>query len=128
MTMKERIQTSAAPNALGPYSQAIASDGFLFCSGQGPVDPETNTVIEGDVAAQTERTLENLGAVLEAAGLDYSDVVKTTCFLADMDDFKAFNEVYGRFFPEPYPARTTIQAARLPLDIDVEIEAIAKRR
>jgi 2-iminobutanoate/2-iminopropanoate deaminase len=126
--MKERIQTSAAPNALGPYSQAIASDGFLFCSGQGPVDPETNTVIEGDVAAQTERTLENLGAVLEAAGLDYSDVVKTTCFLADMDDFKAFNEVYGRFFPEPYPARTTIQAARLPLDIDVEIEAIAKRR
>jgi 2-iminobutanoate/2-iminopropanoate deaminase len=128
MTMKERIQTSAAPNALGPYSQAIATDGFLFCSGQGPVDPETNTVIDGDVAAQTERTLENLGAVLEAAGLDYSDVVKTTCFLADMDDFKAFNEVYGRFFPEPYPARTTIQAARLPLDIDVEIEAIAKRR
>jgi len=126
--MKERIHTPAAPNALGPYSQAIVTDSFLFCAGQGPVDPETNTVIEGDVAAQTERTLENLGAVLEAAGLDYSDVVKTTCFLADMDDFKAFNEVYGRFFPEPYPARTTIQAARLPLDIDVEIDAIAKRR
>ena len=126
--MKERIQTSGAPNALGPYSQAIATDAFLFCAGQGPVDPDTNAVIEGDVAAQTERTLKNLGAVLEAAGLDFGDVVKTTCFLADMDDFKAFNEVYGRFFPEPYPARTTIQAARLPLDIDVEIEAIAKRR
>lgn len=126
--MKERIQTSSAPNALGPYSQAIETDDFLFCSGQGPIDPDTNALIEGDVAAQTERTLQNLGAVLEAAGLDFGDVVKTTCFLADMDDFKAFNEVYGRFFPEPFPARTTIQAARLPLDIDVEIEAIAKRR
>jgi 2-iminobutanoate/2-iminopropanoate deaminase len=104
------------------------TEGFLFCSGQGPIDPATNALIEGDVGAQTERTLQNLGAVLEAAGLDYGDVVKTTCFLADMDDFKAFNEVYGRFFPEPYPARTTIQAARLPLDIAVEIEAIAKRR
>jgi 2-iminobutanoate/2-iminopropanoate deaminase len=126
--VKERIQTSSAPNALGPYSQAIQTDDLLFCSGQGPVDPDTNVRIEGDVAAQTERTLRNLGAVLEAAGLDFGDVVKTTCFLADMDDFKAFNEVYGRFFPEPYPARTTIQAARLPLDIDVEIEAIARRR
>jgi 2-iminobutanoate/2-iminopropanoate deaminase len=126
--VKERIQTSSAPNALGPYSQAIQTDDLLFCSGQGPVDPDTNVRIEGDVAAQTGRTLRNLGAVLEAAGLDFSDVVKTTCFLADMDDFKAFNEVYGRFFPEPYPARTTIQAARLPLDIDVEIEAIARRR
>ena len=126
--MKEPIQTSAAPNALGPYSQAIVTDDFLFCSGQGPIDPETNAQVEGDVAAQTERTLRNLGAVLEAAGLDYSDVVKTTCFLADMDDFKAFNEVYGRFFPEPYPARTTIQATRLPLDFAVEIEAIARRK
>jgi 2-iminobutanoate/2-iminopropanoate deaminase len=126
--MKEAIHTSGAPKALGPYSQAIATDDFLFCSGQGAIDPDTNELSGGDVAAQTERTLKNLGAVLAAAGLDYSDVVKTTCFLRDMDDFKAFNEVYARFFPEPYPARSTVQAARLPLDIDVEIEAIAKRR
>ena len=126
--MKERIQTSGAPKAIGPYSQAIATEGLLFCSGQGAIDPETNQLTGGDVAAQTERTLKNLGAVLEAAGLGYADVVKTTCFLADMDAFKAFNEVYARFFPEPYPARTTIEAARLPLDIAVEIEAIAQRQ
>lgn len=126
--MKERIHTSQAPRALGPYSQAIVTEDLVFCAGQGPMDPETNTLVEGDVAVQTECTLKNLGAVLEAAGLDFADVVKTTCFLRDMDDFTAFNEVYGRFFPEPYPARTTIQAARLPLDIAVEIEAIARRR
>ena len=126
--MKQRIQTSGAPKAIGPYSQAIATEGLLFCSGQGAIDPETNQLPGGDVAAQTERTLKNLGAVLDAAGLSYADVVKTTCFLADMDDFKAFNEVYARFFPEPYPARTTIEAARLPLDIAVEIEAIAQRQ
>ena len=126
--MKQRIHTSQAPKALGPYSQAIVTDSLVFCAGQGPMDPETDTLVEGDVAVQTERTLKNLGAVLEAAGLDFGDVVKTTCFLRDMDDFKAFNEVYGRFFPEPYPARTTIEAARLPLDIAVEIEAIAVRR
>jgi 2-iminobutanoate/2-iminopropanoate deaminase len=126
--MKERIHTAGAPRALGPYSQAIVTEGLVFCAGQGPMDPETNTLVEGDVAVQTERTLKNLGAVLEAAGVGFEDVVKTTCFLRDMDDFKAFNEVYGRFFPEPYPARTTIEAARLPLDIAVEIEAIAVRR
>ena len=125
--MKERIHTSGAPKALGPYSQAIATEGLLFCSGQGAVDPESGQFIEGDIAAQTERALKNLGAVLEAAGLGYEAVVKTTCFLADMDDFQAFNEVYARFFPEPYPARSTIQAARLPLDIAVEVEAIAQR-
>lgn len=126
--MRERIHTARAPRALGPYSQAIVTEGLVFCAGQGPMDPETNTLVEGDVAVQTERTLKNLGAVLEAAGVGFEDVVKTTCFLRDMDDFKAFNEVYGRFFPEPYPARTTIEAARLPLDIAVEIEAIAVRR
>ncbi|MFV2063815.1 MAG: RidA family protein [Chloroflexota bacterium] len=125
--MKERIHTSGAPKALGPYSQAIATEGLLFCSGQGAVDPESGQFIGGDIAEQTERTLKNLGAVLEAAELGYEAVVKTTCFLADMDDFQAFNEVYARFFPEPYPARSTIQAARLPLDIAVEIEAIAQR-
>lgn len=126
--MKERIQTSGAPEPIGPYSQAIAVDGLLFCAGQGPIDPGTGQLVGGGVAAQTERTLKNLGAILEAAGLGYADVVKTTCFLADMDDFAAFNEVYAGFFGEPAPARTTIQAARLPLDILVEIEAIAQRR
>jgi 2-iminobutanoate/2-iminopropanoate deaminase len=126
--VKERIQTPEAPNAIGPYSQAIVTDSLVFCSGQGPMDPETNTIVEGGVAVQTERTMDNIKALLAEAGLDFSDVVKSTCYLADMDDFKAFNEVYGRYLPEPYPARTTIQAARLPLDILVEIEMIAQRR
>ena len=126
--MKQRIQTSKAPNALGPYSQAIVTDTLIFCSGQGPMDPETNTIVEGDVAVQTERTMENIKAVLAELGLDFSDVVKSTCYLADMDDFKAFNEVYGSYLTEPYPARTTIEAARLPLDIKVEIEVIAQQR
>lgn len=126
--MRESIQTSNAPRALGPYSQAIASGDLVFLAGQGPMDPETNTLVTGDVRAQTERTMKNIGAVLEAAGLGYEDIVKSTCYLADMDDFGAFNEVYGSFLTEPYPARTTIQAARLPLDIAVEIEVIAARR
>lgn len=126
--MKERIQTSKAPNALGPYSQAIVTDTLVFCSGQGPMDPVTNTLVEGDVAVQTERTMENIKALLGEMGLDFSDVVKSTCYLQDMADFKAFNEVYGSYLPEPYPARTTIQAARLPLDILVEIEVIAQKR
>ena len=126
--MKERIQTPKAPNAIGPYSQAIVTDTLVFCSGQGPMDPGTNTLVEGDVAVQTERTMQNIKALLGEMGLDFGDVVKTTCYLADMDDFKAFNEVYGSFMPEPYPARTTIEAARLPMDIRVEIEVIAQRR
>jgi 2-iminobutanoate/2-iminopropanoate deaminase len=126
--VKQRIQTSKAPNALGPYSQAIMTDTLVFCSGQGPIDPETNALVEGDVTVQTTRTMENIKALLGEMGLDFSDVVKSTCYLADMDDFKAFNEVYGSYFPQPYPARTTIQAARLPLDILVEIEVIAQKR
>ena len=126
--MKQRIQTSNAPNALGPYSQAIVTDTLIFCSGQGPIDPATNTLVEGDVTVQTERTMKNIEALLSEMGLDFNDVVKSTCYLKDMDDFKAFNEVYGSYLPEPYPARTTIQAARLPLDILVEIEVIAPRR
>ena len=126
--MKQRIQTSQAPKAIGPYSQAIITDSLVFCSGQGPIDPATNRLVEGDVAVQTRRTMDNIKALLAEMGLDFSDVVKSTCYLKDMDDFKAFNEVYASYLPEPYPARTTIQAARLPLDILVEIEVIAQRR
>jgi 2-iminobutanoate/2-iminopropanoate deaminase len=117
-----------APRAAGAYSQAIMTDDFVFLSGQGPIDPETNAAVEGDMSVQVERVLQNLGAVLSAAGLDFSDVVKTTCFLRDMNDFAAFNAVYARYFSEPYPARSTIEAGRLPLDFDVEIECIARRR
>jgi 2-iminobutanoate/2-iminopropanoate deaminase len=126
--VKQRIQTGKAPDAIGPYSQAIVTDTLVFCSGQGPIDPATNTLVEGDVAVQTRRTMDNIAALLEEMGLDFGDVVKSTCYLADMDDFKAFNEVYATYMPQPYPARTTIQAARLPLDILVEIEVIAQRR
>jgi 2-iminobutanoate/2-iminopropanoate deaminase len=126
--MKQPIKTDQAPAALGPYSQAIVSDGLVFCSGQGPIDPATNTLVEGGVVVQAERTMKNIEALLAEMGLDLSDVVKSTCYLADMDDFKAFNEVYAGFLTEPYPARTTIQAARLPMDILVEIEVIARQR
>lgn len=126
--MKHAIQPAGAARPIGPYSPAVTTEGLLFCSGQGPLDPATGQLVEGGIGPQTERTLRNLGALLEAAGLDFGDVVKTTCYLRDMDDFTAFNEVYATFFPEPYPARTTIQAARLPLDISVEVEAIAVRR
>ncbi len=126
--MKQPIRTTEAPRPIGPYSQGITVDGLLFCSGMGPMDPASNVLIEGGIVEQTERTLRNLGGILAAAGLGYEDVLKTTCYLADMDDFRAFNEVYATFFDEPFPARTTIQAARLPMDIRVEIEAIAQRR
>jgi len=126
--MKERVQTPAAPNAIGPYSQAIITDSLVFCSGQGPLDPETNTLVDGDITVQTDRTMENIAGLLGAMGLAFSDIVKTTCYLADMDDFKAFNAVYASYMPEPYPARTTIEAARLPMDILVEIEIIAQKR
>ena len=126
--MKQAIHPSGAPKPVGPYSPAVAVEGLLFCSGQGPMDPVSGQIVEGGIAEQTEQTLRNLGSLLEAAGLAYGDVVKTTCFLRDMDDFAAFNEAYARFFPEPFPARTTVQAARLPMDIAVEIEAVAVRR
>ncbi len=126
--MKQRIQTPKAPNAIGPYSQAIVTDTLVFCSGQGPMDPGTNTLVEGDVTVQTQRTMKNIAALLGELGLDFGDVVKSTCYLANMDDFKAFNEVYASYMTEPYPARTTIEAARLPLDILVEIEVIAQKR
>ena len=123
--MKEIISTENAPGAIGPYSQAIKTGGIIFCSGQIPIDPATGEFVSNDVAEQTEQVLKNLDAVLKAAGSSLDDVVKTTVFLADMGDFAAMNEVYGRYFDENKPARATVQAARLPRDARVEIECIA---
>ncbi len=123
--MKEIIQTEHAPNAIGPYSQAVKANGLVFASGQIPIDPETGQFVAGGIVEQTEQVLKNLGAVLEAAGSGLDRIVKTTVFLADMQEFAAMNEVYGRFFKETPPARATVEAARLPRDARVEIEAIA---
>jgi len=119
------ISTSDAPAAIGPYSQAIQAGGFVFASGQIPLDPTTNTVVEGDIVVQTHRVLQNLAAVLTAAGVTMADVVKTTVYLADMSEFAAMNAVYGEYFHAPAPARATVQAARLPRDVRVEIDCIA---
>jgi 2-iminobutanoate/2-iminopropanoate deaminase len=123
--VKQRIQTASAPQAIGPYSQAIKAGGFVFASGQIPIDPTTGQFVEGGIAEQTEQVLKNLAALLEAAGTGLNRVVKTTVFLASMDEFAAMNEVYGKFFTNDPPARATVQAARLPRDARVEIEAIA---
>ena len=120
------ISTAQAPAAIGPYSQAIRADGYLFCSGQLGLDPATGDFVAGDVGAQAEQALRNLGAVLEAAGLTFEDVVKTTVFLADMADFAAVNSVYGRFVTDPPPARSTVAVAALPKGGRVEIEATAR--
>jgi 2-iminobutanoate/2-iminopropanoate deaminase len=124
------VRTAQAPAAIGPYSQAVVvpvGDGMnmVFCSGQIPLDPATGALVEGDIAVQTRQVLDNLGAVLAAGGARFSDVVRTTIFLASMDDFGAVNAVYGERFPNDPPARATIQAARLPKDARVEIDAIA---
>lgn len=123
--MREIVSTEKAPGAIGPYSQAIKTNGMLFCSGQIPIDPETGEFVSNDIAEQTEQVLKNLSAVLEAGGMGLGNVVKTTVFLADMSDFAAMNEVYGRYFSDNKPARATVQAARLPRDAKVEIECIA---
>lgn len=123
--MKEIVTTERAPRAIGPYSQAVRSGNFLFASGQIPIDPATGEFVAGGITEQTEQVMRNVSAILEAAGAGLQQVVKTTVFLADMDDFTAMNEVYGRFFGEDPPARATVQAARLPRDARVEIEAIA---
>ena len=123
--MKKIISTDTAPKAIGPYSQAVVAHGFAFLSGQVAIDPATNQLIEGDIAAQTERVLENLKAVLKACGSSPAQVVKTTVFLKDMGEFAKMNEVYGRYFAENPPARATVEAARLPRDVRVEIECIA---
>ena len=124
---RQAIATSNAPTAVGPYSQAIVAGGLVFCAGQGAIDPQTQEVQRGSIEAETERTLRNLGAVLDAAGCTFADVLKTTVFLVDMGDFAAMNGVYAGFFPDPPPARTTVQVAALPKGFKVEIEAIARR-
>ena len=124
--MKEIISTEKAPGAIGPYSQAVKVGGFVFVSGQIPIDPATGNFVSEDVGEQTEQVLKNLSAVLEAAGSSMAKVVKTTVFLADMNDFAVMNEIYGRYFSEMSPARATVQAARLPRDARVEIDCIAE--
>ena len=123
---RRAVSTSAAPGAAGPYSQAIETEDFVFCAGQIGRDAATGTMPDG-IEAQTEQVLRNLEAVLDAAGCTFADVVKTTCFLADINDFNAFNAVYGRFMSDPPPARSTFQVAALPMGARVEIEAIAVR-
>lgn len=123
--MKETVSTDKAPGAIGPYSQAIKAGGMVFCSGQIPIDPATGEFVSNAVSEQTEQVLKNLSEVLAAAGTSLDNVVKTTVFLADMNDFVEMNEVYGRFFTDNKPARATVQAARLPRDARVEIDCIA---
>lgn len=123
--MRQTVQTENAPAAIGPYSQAVVSGGFLFCSGQIPLDPATGKMVGGEIEEQTERVLQNLAAVLESGGGSLRSVVKTTVYLADLSDFPAMNAVYGRYFPENPPARATVQVAKLPAGALVEIDAVA---
>jgi 2-iminobutanoate/2-iminopropanoate deaminase len=123
--MRQAVSTPSAPQAIGPYSQAVRRGNLLFISGQIPIDPATGSLVDGDIAAQTRRVFENLGAILAAAGASFDHVARTTVYLADMGDFAAMNEVYAGFFAAPAPARSTIQAARLPKDARVEIDVIA---
>lgn len=122
---KRSIESLDAPKAIGPYSQAIAANGFVYTAGQIGTDPKTGTLVEGGIVEQTEQALKNLAAVLKAAGSSLDNAVKTTVFLADMNDFTKMNEVYGKFFRKPHPARSTVQVARLPRDAKIEIEVIA---
>jgi 2-iminobutanoate/2-iminopropanoate deaminase len=123
--MKEVIATEKGPKAMGPYSQAVRANGFIFISGQGALDPATGALVAGGIAPQTARALENLKAIVEAAGSSLDHAVKVTVFLKDINDFEAMNEVYLRYFPKNQPARTTVEVARLPRDLRVEIDLIA---
>lgn len=125
--MKRIIQTTEAPAAIGPYSQAVEVGGMLFISGQIPLNPQTMKIVEGDIAEQTEQVLKNIGAILKEAGYTYADVVKSTCLLSDMANFKAMNEVYARFYPENAPARAAYAVKELPMGVLVEIETIAAK-
>jgi 2-iminobutanoate/2-iminopropanoate deaminase len=123
--MKKIIFTGAAPQAIGPYSQAVRSGRFLFCSGQIPLDPQSGEIVSGDIATQTRRVLDNIGAILRMEGLTFNNVVKTTIFLTNLTDFQTVNEVYGSYFKQDPPARSTVQVSALPRGANVEIEVIA---
>lgn len=125
MADKKVLHTDTAPKAVGPYSQAIETGNFIFSSGQVPIDPKTGSIDAETIEAQTEQVMNNLSEVLKSAGVSFANVVKTTCFLADMNDFAAFNGVYAKFFPENPPARSCVQVAALPLGAKVEVEVIA---
>lgn len=125
--MKKIIHTENAPKAVGPYSQAIETNGTLYISGQIPIDPATGKIVEGGIKEQTEQVMKNIGAILKAAGYSYADVVKSTCLLSDMDNFVPMNEVYGKYYSENPPARAAYGVVRLPLGVLVEIETIAAR-
>ena len=122
---KDVIATSSAPAAIGPYSQAIKANGFLFTAGQIPLDPASGKIVEGDITAQSERVMQNLAAILDAAGTSFERVVKTTCFLANLDHFAEFNKVYASYFTAQPPARSTVQVAKLPAGALVEVECVA---
>ena len=122
--MKQIVSTKNAPQAIGPYSQAVQYGDFLFVSGQIAIDPQTANIIEGDIEVQTEQVLKNIAAIIEAAGMSLQDVVKCTCFLKDMNDFARFNAVYENYFGESLPARETVEVSRLPKDVLVEVSAI----
>lgn len=124
--MREAVQTDAAPAAIGPYSQAIRAGSLLFISGQIPLDPESGAVVDGDITVQTHRVMKSLGAILRAAGADFTHVVRTTIFLTDLRDFAEVNEAYGSYFTDPAPTRATVQVAALPKGVRVEIDAIAE--
>ena len=123
--MKDIIETTEAPGAIGPYSQAVRANGFVFVSGQIPIQPDTGLVVEGDIAVQTHQVIKNLSAILKAAGSGMDQVIKTTVFLSNLDDYSRFNQIYGEYFGEAKPARATVQVARLPKEVLLEIEAIA---
>lgn len=123
--MRTAVHAAGAPTAIGPYSPGVRVGNLLFLSGSIPLDPATGQVVPGDIAAQTARALDNIVALLRAAGADTSQVVRTTVFLTDLSEFAAMNDVYGRYFTEPFPARSTVQVARLPRDVKVEIDVIA---
>lgn len=125
--MKKVISTSEAPGAIGPYSQALRSGSFLFCSGQIPLDPKSGQIVSGDIAAQTRRVLDNIAAILKAERLTFDDVVKTTIFLTNLGDFQVVNEIYGTYFKQDPPARSTVQVSALPKGANVEIEVLAMR-
>ena len=123
--MKTPVSTSNAPNPAGPYSQAVRAGSLLFLAGQIPINPATGDLVGGDITVQARQALDNIAAVLKAGGLSMADVVRTTVFLADMNDAAAMNEIYSTYFPQPYPTRATVQVARLPRDVRIEIDAIA---